>query len=57
MLKTENLTSAYSTVTDTDIAAETANYVKNQILQQTASSMLVQANQASGALALKLINF
>lgn len=55
LTKTENLTSAYSAIFDADIAAETANYVKNQILQQTASSMLSQANQAPGVLALKLI--
>ena len=40
---------------DTDISSETANYVKQQILQQTASAMLIQANQASGIIALKLI--
>ena len=41
---------------DADVAAETANYIKNQLLQQTASSLLTQANQAQGVLALKLIN-
>lgn len=55
LTQTENLTSAYSAIFDTDIAAETANYVKNQILQQTASAMLTQANQSPGVLALKLI--
>ena len=54
--KNENLTSAYSTVMDADVAAETANYIKNQLLQQTASSLLTQANQAQGVLAIKLIN-
>lgn len=54
--KNENLTSAYSTVMDADVAAETANYIKNRLLQQTASSLLTQANQAQGVLALKLIN-
>lgn len=54
--KNENLTSAYSTVMDADVAAETANYIKNQLLQQTASALLTQANQAQGVLALKLIN-
>lgn len=52
----ENLSAAYSTVMDTDIAAETSNYIKNQLLQQTASSMLTQANSAQGVLALKLVN-
>lgn len=56
MARNENLTSAYSSVMDTDISTETANYIKYQILQQTASSMLVQANQAPGAIALKLID-
>jgi flagellin len=31
---------------DTDIAAETSNYTKQQILQQISSSVLTQANQA-----------
>lgn len=54
--KNENLQSAVSTVMDADVAAETAHYIKNQLLQQTASSLLTQANQAQGVLALKLIN-
>lgn len=56
LTQNENMASAYSTVMDTDIAAETANYTKNQLLQQTASAMVSQANQISGVLALKLIN-
>ncbi|MBS4760786.1 MAG: hypothetical protein KHX03_08835 [Clostridium sp.] len=56
MTQNENMASAYSTVMDTDIAAETANYTKNQLLQQTASAMVSQANQISGVLALKLVN-
>ena len=55
LTKNENLTAAYSTVMETDISTETANYVKNQILQQTASSLLIQANQSSGIIALNLI--
>lgn len=55
LTQNENLASAYSSVMDTDISSETANYVKQQILQQTASAMLIQANQASGIIALKLI--
>ena len=54
--KNENLQSAVYNVMDADVAAETANYIKNQLLQQTASSLLTQANQAQGVLALKLIN-
>lgn len=56
LTKNENLNSAYSTVMDTDIATETANYIKQQLLQQTASSMLSQANQNGGVLALSLVN-
>src|SRR5574344_1084117 len=42
----ENLSSAKSTVMDADIAKESANYIKAQILQQSSASLLVQANQA-----------
>ena len=55
LTKNENLNSAYSTIMDTDIATETANYIKQQLLQQTASSMLSQANQNGGVLALSLV--
>ena len=50
----ENMTSAHSTIMDADIAEESANYVQQQILQQTASSLLVQAN-ALPQIALTLI--
>ncbi len=43
----ENLTSAESTIRDTDMAAEMTNYTKNNILQQAAQSMLAQANQST----------
>ena len=56
MVKNENLSSAYSTIMDTDISEETANFVKNQILQQTASTMLIQATQTNGVIALSLIS-
>lgn len=52
----ENVYSAYSTVMDADVAEETAGYVKNQLLMQTASSMLIQANQMEGIIALSLVN-
>lgn len=55
LIQSENLTSAYSSVVDADIAVETSNYVRNQILQQTASTMLAQANQVPGSIALSLI--
>ncbi len=50
----ENMTSAHSTIMDADIAEESANYIQQQILQQTASSLLVQAN-ALPQIALTLI--
>lgn len=40
----ENNTAAKSTIMDADIAAESAEYTKAQILQQTSSALLVQAN-------------
>lgn len=41
----DNLTENKSIITDTDIAAVTAEMVKNQILQQASASVLLQANQ------------
>jgi len=49
-----NLTSAKSLIQDADIAEESSNYIKNQILQQTASSLLATANQ-NPSIALSLI--
>lgn len=49
-----NLTSALSTIRDTDIAAESAKYVQSQILQSASASLLVQAN-SSPQIALTLI--
>ena len=40
----ENNTAAKSSIMDADIAEESANYTKAQILQQTSSALLVQAN-------------
>ena len=42
----ENLTAAESRIRDTDMAKEMVEYTKNNILNQAAQSMLVQANQA-----------
>ncbi len=50
----ENLTAAKSTIMDTDVASETSEYTKSQILQQISSSMLTQANQAP-SIALSLL--
>ena len=43
----ENLTSAESSIRDTDMATEMVAFSKNQILQQAAQSMLTQANQST----------
>jgi len=43
----ENLTSAESSIRDTDMAKEMVSYSKNNILQQAAQSMLAQANQSN----------
>ncbi len=50
---TLNITSARSTVSDTNFAAETANLSRGQILQQAGTAMLAQANSLpNGVLAL-----
>ncbi len=41
----ENLTAAESRIRDLDIAEETANLTKNQVLVQAATAMVAQANQ------------
>ena len=41
----ENLTNAESRIRDVDMADEMVNFTKNNILQQSAMSMLAQANQ------------
>jgi flagellin len=41
----ENLTSAESTIRDVDFAEESSNFTRNQILVQSATAMLAQANQ------------
>jgi flagellin len=43
----ENLQSAESRIRDTDMADEMTRYSKESILQQAATSMLAQANQAN----------
>ena len=49
-----NLSSARSIITDADIAAEASTFTQNQILQQVATSLLAQANQAP-SIALSLL--
>jgi flagellin len=50
----ENLSAAESTIRNTDVAMESANMTRNQILQQASTTILAQANQ-SPQLALKLL--
>ncbi len=49
-----NLSAALSTIQDTDVAAETAQLARQQVLAQAGASVLSQANQAP-QLALKLL--
>ena len=50
----ENLSASESRIRDVDMAAEMANFTKNQILVQASTSMLAQANQKSQSV-LKLL--
>lgn len=52
---TENFQAAASRITDADVASESANLTRTQILQQAASAVLAQANQQP-ALALRLLS-
>jgi flagellin len=51
----ENLSSAISRIRDVDVAAESTQLAKFQVLVQSGTAMLVQANQAPQAV-LKLLN-
>ncbi|MFT7622094.1 MAG: flagellin [Myxococcota bacterium] len=50
----ENISAANSRIRDTDIAAETSNFSRNQVLMQAGVSMLAQAN-AQPQIALSLL--
>ncbi len=50
----DNLTSTQSTIRDADIAEESSAYIRNQILQQAATTLLATANQTP-ELALQLL--
>lgn len=50
----QNLTTAQSSITDTNMASSMANFTKDNVLQQAAISMLAQANQQP-QLVLKLL--
>ena len=44
-VQTENITSSLSTLRDADVATESSNYIKAQILQQASATLLATANQ------------
>ena len=50
----DNLTSTQSTIRDADIAEESSAYIRNQILQQAASTLLATTNQTP-SIALQLL--
>ena len=52
----ENIVSANSSIKDTDVAKESSNYLKYQILQQSSATLLATANQQP-QIALNLIYF
>lgn len=51
----ENYQRSYSQIMDADMAEESANMVKYQVLQQTSAAMLAQANQIP-SIAVQLLN-
>ena len=53
-VQSENITSSLSTLRDADVAAESSNYIKAQILQQASATLLATANQTP-AIALNLL--
>jgi len=40
----DNLTSSRSTIKDADVAKESSNYIKSQILQQASATLLSTSN-------------
>ena len=50
----ENIVSANSSIKDADVAIESSNYIKYQILQQSSATLLSTANQTP-SIALNLI--
>jgi flagellin len=53
-IQTQNLTASLSTIKDTDVAEESSNYIKAQILQQASATLMSTANQLP-SIALNLI--
>lgn len=54
-VQSENLTGAYSSIMDADIAEETVNLVKQQLLIQTSVAMLSQAHKIQANAVLSII--
>ena len=52
--QSSNITSSLSTLRDSDVAQESSNYIKSQILQQASATLLSTANQAP-SIALNLL--
>ena len=53
-VQAENITSSLSTLRDADVAEESSNYIKAQILQQASATLLATANQTP-SIALNLL--
>ena len=53
-VQTENITSSLSTLRDADVAKESSNFIKAQILQQASATLLATANQTP-SIALNLL--
>lgn len=53
-VQSENITSSLSTLRDADVAEESSNFIKAQILQQASATLLATANQTP-SIALNLI--
>ena len=53
-VQSENITSSLSTLRDADVATESSNYIKAQILQQASATLLATANQTP-SIALNLL--
>ena len=53
-VQSENIMSSLSTLRDADVATESSNYIKAQILQQASATLLATANQ-SPSIALNLL--
>ena len=53
-VQSQNITSSLSTLRDADVATESSNYIKAQILQQASATLLATANQTP-SIALNLL--